>query len=119
RVARLRLIFKLPNTVYGAIDAPTYWPKEPLAYVEWYAPLAHSVDEDHKMYQVKKAAVRRGGSPPGEIVFLSSICQSCQLIPCFGSAKVPIAWTSETVLDCCSKFWLNNWSSKYVYQSIW
>ncbi|KIK32122.1 hypothetical protein CY34DRAFT_102208, partial [Suillus luteus UH-Slu-Lm8-n1] len=91
----------------------------PLAYVKWYTPLIHFADEDHNMYQVKEAVVRRGGSPPGEIVFLSSIYQSCQLIPCFGSAEVPIAWTSGTVLDCCSKFWLNNWSSKYSYKSIW
>lgn len=84
--------------MYGAIDAPTYWPKEPLAYVEWYTPLASTADEDHKMYQVKKAPFRRGGSPPVE---------------------VPIAWTSGTVLDHCSKFWLNSWSSKYSYQSLW
>ena len=105
--------------MYGAIDAPTYWPKEPLAYVEWYTPLASTADEDHKMYQVKKAPFRRGGSPPCEIVSLSSIHQSYQLIPCFGSVEVPIAWTSGTVLDHCSKFWLNSWSSKYSYQSLW
>lgn len=119
RIGRLRLIFTLPTTIFGAMDSPTYWPREPLAYIEWYAPLAGSADPDHGMYQVKKASLRKGGSLPGEIVLLSCVRQSCQLIPCFGSEAVPEEWKSGSVLDQCSKFWLNNWSSKYAYQSLW
>jgi hypothetical protein len=115
------LIFKLPHQVYGVFKfpAPAYWPKEPLAYVEWYSPLKPTPYKDHLMYQISKAPRSRGDLPPADFVPLSCIRQSCQLIPCFGEGDVPAEWRSEMVLDQCDRFWLNNWATKYAYQSMY
>ncbi|KAJ8579615.1 hypothetical protein M405DRAFT_870118 [Rhizopogon salebrosus TDB-379] len=56
------------------MDSPTYWPREPLAYIEWYAPLAGSADSNHGMYQVKKASLRKGGSLPAWKLFRKNGC---------------------------------------------
>ncbi|EPS99860.1 hypothetical protein FOMPIDRAFT_1086591, partial [Fomitopsis schrenkii] len=53
----------------------------PLVYVEWYANLPASADPVHMMYEVRKLALRADGMPAGEIIPLSMIRQSCQLIP--------------------------------------
>ncbi|KAF5346217.1 hypothetical protein D9757_014049 [Collybiopsis confluens] len=49
RVARLRVIFKLPLTITGRTGfeepAPSFWPKEPLAYVTWYTHFKQTADK--------------------------------------------------------------------------
>jgi len=54
----------------------------------------------------------------GAIIPLSSICQSCMLFPVFPTS-VPTHWTPDNVLDEASSFYINNWLSKYSYQTIW
>ncbi|KJA18014.1 hypothetical protein HYPSUDRAFT_122964, partial [Hypholoma sublateritium FD-334 SS-4] len=42
RIGRVRVIFTLPkvmDTRLGPQELPEYWPKTPLAYVEWYSPI--------------------------------------------------------------------------------
>jgi hypothetical protein len=71
------------------------------------------------MYSVVSSNRRRQGLPYADIVPLSSIRQSCQLIPAFGRGEVPKDWTSKNVLEVCNKFYLNNWSTKYAYKSLY
>lgn len=73
------------------------------------------------MYSVNKPCpLDAAGHLPGDIVPLSTIRQSCQLIPHLGaSVEWPEEWKSNTILDACDTFLLNNWSSKYTYQTIW
>jgi hypothetical protein len=54
----------------------------------------------------------------GIILPLSHIRQSCMLFPNFPSS-VPAHWTSDSILDHASSFYINNWLSKYSYQTIW
>lgn len=70
------------------------------------------------MYTVTKPPLRANGMPPGEIIPISMIRQSCQLAPVFPSS-VPTDWTTHTVLDRAHRFLLNNLASKYSYQTIW
>ncbi|KAI0720653.1 hypothetical protein C8Q72DRAFT_878104 [Fomitopsis betulina] len=98
----------------------------PLVSVEWYANLPASADPVHMMYEVRKLPLCTDGTPAGEIIPLSMIRQSCQLIPRFPKptkecvvATVPTDWTSDSVLDKAQKFLLNNWASKYSYQTLW
>ena len=126
------MIFSLPETIhehgsYTEMAAPEEWAKQgPLAYIEWYAKLLASADPAHLMYDVRKMPLRADGTPAGEIIPLSMIRQSCQLIPHFpkptsadSPAPVPLDWTSDTVLNNASRFLLNNWATKYAYQTIW
>lgn len=103
------------------------WPKDPLAYVEWYQ-LSRHPGRHHNMYTVTSSQPPQQQSQhhrafqiiPGEVIPLKNIRQTCQLIPLASPGEDWAAeWTSETVLDRCSNFLLNNWSSKYAYQTIW
>lgn len=98
----------------GRQDAPTYWPKTPLAYVEWYRPLRQEPDAATGMFVVKKTS-----TPTYSIIPIASIRQSCMLIPKFDPGWRRLGWKKENVLDLASLFYLNNWQSSYAYQTLW
>lgn len=112
-------MFKLPQQVYGTFASPEYWPIEPLAYIQWYTMLKNAPEKEHLMYEVKKMPLRSGNVVPADIIPISTIRQTCQLIPCFGTADVSKEWRSENILDLCDRFLLNNWSTKYAYQTLY
>jgi hypothetical protein len=123
RVGRVRVIFTLPKqveTLLGTQPAPRNWPTEPLVYIEWYSKLEGAADPKHGlMYRIKK--VTTTSNPvrlQGAILPLTKIRQSCMLFPIF-PAVVPSHWTATNVLDHATSFLVNNWLSKYSYQSIW
>ena len=104
----------------GPRELPTNWPNGPLAYIEWYSPLARAAEERHGvMYRVKKPPVNQQNRRQGAVVPLGNIRQSCMLIPAFPRGHVPADWTHENVLDMSDTFFVNNWLSKYSYQTIY
>ncbi|KAF8233915.1 hypothetical protein L208DRAFT_1264593 [Tricholoma matsutake] len=122
-IGRVRVIFKLPAHLDHGLEsteAPSSWPQEPLAYIQWYSRLKSSPDEHHGMYDVKTTI-------EGAIVPLASIRQTCMFIPRFSNpfsgdrtlALAEAGWTWYNVLDRCSAFWVNNWVDMYSYQTIW
>jgi len=128
RVGRVRVIFTLPDEVHsitGARPAPSNWPKEPLVYIEWYSRLEKSANpRNGMMYRIKKIPLKSSATSmdkdkvQGTILRLSCIRQSCMLFPTFPSS-VPAHWTTDNILDSASSFYINNWLSKYSYQTIW
>ncbi|KAF8876593.1 hypothetical protein CPB84DRAFT_1817663 [Gymnopilus junonius] len=122
RIGRVKVIFSLPDKLPAPgqpISVPASWPKMPLAYVEWYTcqpPLANST---HGMYQISKSKPDKDGRRPGEVIPLSSIRQSCMLFPVFREAPDEKYWKPSNVLDKAEKFLINNWLSKYSYQTLW
>jgi len=130
RVGRVRVIFTLPaevNSITGKRPAPRKWPTEPLVYIEWYSTLQKTANPRHGlMYHIKKVTAPVTSSTSsstrprvqGAIIPLSEIRQSCMLFPIF-PASVPNHWTPDNVLDEASSFYINNWLSKYSYQTIW
>ncbi|KAG1777871.1 hypothetical protein EV702DRAFT_1179144 [Suillus placidus] len=64
----------------------------------------------HNMYSVTKAIGQNNNIVPGDIVSLSTIHQSCHLI---SHLDPNISWPSSW------NFLLNNWSSKFAYQTLW
>ncbi|KAF8157936.1 hypothetical protein B0H34DRAFT_435463 [Crassisporium funariophilum] len=125
RVGRVRVIFTLPPTIteYGvSIPAPEAWPTAPLAFVEWYSTFSSTPLEQHgMMYNIKKIKNTQGTRCQGAIIPLTDIRQSCMLFPMLerNSDNVPDAWTPDNTLDMASSFLLNNWLSKYSYQTLW
>ena len=123
RAGRLRIIFRLPSRIPDpttgiACDAPSAWPKYPLAYVEWYTtftPTANNVDGMYRVSPAKDAHGRQQGS----VIPLTDIRQSCMLSPNYGNASPPAHWTSSNVLDECQSFLVNNFQSKYAFQTIY
>ena len=123
RIGRIRVIFSLPKkleTTLGPRELPSSWPQGPLAYVEWYSPLAKAAEVRHgMMYRIKKPQKTSQNRRPGAIIPLGHIRQSCMLIPSFSAECVPSDWTWENVLDKSNTFYINNWLSKYSYQTIY
>ncbi|KAF7303336.1 hypothetical protein MIND_00561300 [Mycena indigotica] len=95
RAARLRVIFRVPE-IYGSVH-------EPLAYVDWYKPLSR-FNSDLGMYEISLST--QMNQQRSEIIPITSILQSCHLIPVFGKQINP-KWESDFVLDQCSQFYLN------------
>ena len=103
------------TTLLGQEDAPSVWPKGPLAYIEWYQTFRHKPDPVTGMFVVNKPA-----SSDFSIIPVSSIRQCCMLIPRFrDNPNWKKEWHSNSVLDHCSTFYLNNWQSNYSYQTLW
>jgi len=117
----VRVIFTIPDmidTLQGPRQRPDTWHSGPLVYVEWYSPTPSSAQENHGlMYRIKKMKTTQGRIT-GAIIPLSNIRQSCMLSPAF-EHEIPRTWRSDNVLDLASSFFINNWSSKYAYQTIW
>jgi len=75
------------------------------------------------MFCIKSTTTPPPGSnrlhPPGAIILVSEIRQSCMLFPVFNDENVPPDWTTSNVLDKSKSFLVNNWLSKYSYHTIW
>lgn len=132
RIGRVKVVFKLPPEMRDprtqrTLQTPLEWTKQgALAYVEWYAKLPAQADPVHMMYTVSKPPLRANGLPPNDIIPISIIRQSCQLVPCFPRSNdgtepdgIPEDWNTNTVLDISQRFLLNNSASKYAYQTLW
>ena len=57
-MGHVKVIFTLPkklDTFLVPRSLPASWPQGPLAYIEWYSPLASAAEEKHGlMYQVRR-----------------------------------------------------------------
>lgn len=115
RVGQLRVIFRIPERlnflIFGAISPPTH-----LAYIEWFSRPTH-VDPDSKMYPIS-CSKDSHGKRDAAVVELSTIVRSCHLFPKFGE-KAPLNWSSDTVLEKCNSFFINNFVNHLTYQTIY
>lgn len=120
RIGRVRVLFRLPKQIHGR-PSPSAWPEDPLAYIEWFTKPKPAAEDNHEMYAISKAPKRADGRVTTSIIPLSNIRQTCQLFPVFPRKGKPVdsSQTSDTVLDQCSSFLVNNWGSMYAYQTIW
>lgn len=126
RIGRVKVIFTLPtilDTRLGPQEAPSIWPKTPLAYIEWYSKIPSTASKANgNMYHIKRIEPLTTIGParvPGTIIPISNIRQSCMLFPAFPKGEISGDWKSDNILDKCPSFLINNWSSKYAYQTIW
>jgi len=120
----VKVIFTLPAKLQGPgyeSAAPSQWPKNPLAYIEWFTPQGTIANRVHGMYKISKAYDSQGHRQ-GTVIPLSNICQSCMLFPSFPKSRtgtIPDNWHSDNILDKVESFFINNWLHKYSYQTIW
>ncbi|KAJ7150608.1 hypothetical protein C8R46DRAFT_914692, partial [Mycena filopes] len=83
-----------------------------LAYVEWFSKFPRNPDPNHGMYKISRP-VERAAS----IIPVSQIRRSVHLFPEFGPVA-PRDWTSNNVLERCSKFYVSPWSDRHAYITI-
>ncbi|KIY69492.1 hypothetical protein CYLTODRAFT_452584 [Cylindrobasidium torrendii FP15055 ss-10] len=123
RIGRVRVIFKLPmfaGTNTNPTPFPHYWPKTPLAYIEWYSKptMTTTMGETHNMASVQKVFTP-DGQPQWSIIPLSNIRQSTMLIPNYKKTNVSTWDTDACILDTCTHFRVNNYLSLYSFQTIY
>lgn len=89
-------------------------PPRYLAYVEWFSAFTEP-EPDSGLYKIKR--VVRGGDRLASVIPLRNIRRSIYLFPMFG----PIAsreWTSGSVLEQCSTFYVDSFSDRHAYHTI-
>ncbi|KIY73463.1 hypothetical protein CYLTODRAFT_216470 [Cylindrobasidium torrendii FP15055 ss-10] len=123
RIGRVRVIFKLPKFA-GSANNPTpfphYWPKTPLAYIEWYSrpTMTTTMGDTHNMASLQKVFMP-DGQPQWSIIPLSNIRQSTMLIPNYKKTDVSVWDTDTCILDTCTHFRVNNYLSLYSFQTVY
>lgn len=113
RVAQVRVIFSLNDTIIKEwFPFGTTLPKH-LAYLEWFTAFPREPDENHGLYKISRA-YHPDGQRLACIVPVSDIYCSVHLLPKFGPAA-PREWTTSNVLDKCSTFFVNIMSDRHMF----
>ncbi|KAG1721614.1 hypothetical protein EDB19DRAFT_1898301 [Suillus lakei] len=113
RVARLKVIFRIPDEYVTKMSLPRQIGH--LAYVEWFSQ-PRNKDSNSGMYPISRSY--RNGVLDASVIEVDSMFRTCQLAPRFGR-RANRAWTSNNVLDRCKHFLINNFIDHHTYQSIW
>ncbi|KAF8257398.1 hypothetical protein EI94DRAFT_1774481 [Lactarius quietus] len=111
RIAQLCVVFQLPTKVIDNIfpgwSAPIH-----LAYVEWFSPLSTTWDPNHQLHRVTR--LMHGGRQRAMVIPVESILGSVHLFPRFGLTTTP-HWSSFSVLEQCTAFYVNPFSDRQNY----
>jgi len=118
RIAQVRAVFQIPSKsiqhIFQDTDASPDPPKH-LAYVEWFTPFSARPDANHLMYRVSRST--RHGQRLASIIPVELFLRSVHLIPRFGHTA-PREWSSFTVLEQCSSFYVNPFSDRDIFLTI-
>jgi len=88
-----------------------------LAYVEWFTPFALlQPGRDHHLYKISQHQIQ--GKQQASVIPVSLIRQSIHLVPSFG-AVAPSEWKSSTVLEQATHFFVNSFSNRFPYTTLY
>ncbi|KIK78447.1 hypothetical protein PAXRUDRAFT_325404 [Paxillus rubicundulus Ve08.2h10] len=115
RVAQVRVVFTIPEQSHDQLVPPrvNIIPQH-LAYVEWFTPFA-TPELHHGMYKISRCFEH--GERLASIIPVKNIRRSVHLIPKFGRL-VSREWTSSTVLEECNDFFVNPFTDRHAYLTI-
>ena len=114
-MAQIRCIFTLPS-----LALKMWFPTQPpshLAYFDWFTPFSSDLHpgKDHGFYKISRRVIN--GQQCSSVIPITLIRQSIHLVPAFGS-MVPVEWTSSNVLDTATHFYVNSFSDRFSYSTI-
>ncbi|KAG1883994.1 hypothetical protein F4604DRAFT_1878821 [Suillus subluteus] len=113
-VAQVRVMFSLSAKAKIAMFCNLNVPDH-LTYVEWFTPFANRPQANHGMYKVSRAFC--DGEREASIVPVRNIRRSIHLMPKFGPVA-PREWTTSNVLDRCSTFFVNTFTDRDAYATL-
>lgn len=97
--------------------SPKYWNvDETLVYVQWFSKFKNTPDPNNKMFVIQQAK-DTNGQIRGAVIPLTHVRQGCMLSP--ASKEWSHEWKSQSILDQCSRFFVNNFQSKYTFCTIY
>jgi hypothetical protein len=116
RVGRVQVVFSIPEkahtvTFNNGVAVPHH-----LAFIQWYTPFSNAPIHNHLLYKISPLQDKDSGHICS-IIPLANIRRSVHLIPKFGSST-PQEWTSSTILDLRSTFFVNSFTDRHLYQII-
>ncbi|KAJ6479726.1 hypothetical protein C8R45DRAFT_1054433 [Mycena sanguinolenta] len=118
RVAQVRVVFSLKPQHIQSLFGPGPGATAPkhLAYVEWFSSFTSQPEPHHLMYMIKRSV--KDGDRMASIIPLANIRRSVHLLPKFGPVAPP-HWTSADVLDQCPAFFVNCFSDRHIYTTLY
>jgi len=114
RVGQIRLIFSLPLKHSQDLFPSHMIPPGHLAYVEWFTafPVA---DANHGLRKISRCV--RNGARLASVIEVKDIERSCHLLPDFGPVA-PREWSTHNVLEECTSFWVNPFTDRHAYMTM-
>ncbi|KAK6969290.1 hypothetical protein R3P38DRAFT_3243615 [Favolaschia claudopus] len=116
RVGQVRVIFSLKPDHIRSFFGNGVSPPQHLAYVEWFSPFTSQPEPHHLMYKVRRSL--KDGIRSAGIVPVANIRRSVHLLPKFGPVA-PSHWTSANVLEKCPAFFVNCFSDRHIYTTLY
>ncbi|PPQ98035.1 hypothetical protein CVT26_003097 [Gymnopilus dilepis] len=114
-VAQVRCIFSLPPSAVPALF-PQGSPSDHFAYVEWFTPFTKAIfDRNSQLYRIERLVVH--GEQQASVIPISLIRQSVHLFPKFGP-EAPVHWKSSNVLVEAKAFYVNPFSDRFQYSTL-
>ncbi|KJA23030.1 hypothetical protein HYPSUDRAFT_138406, partial [Hypholoma sublateritium FD-334 SS-4] len=116
-VGRIHCIFSIPcrGILHWFPTGPVNIPAH-LAYVEWFTPFSCAIFEPNsRLYNIKPLIAN--GQRQASIIPISLIRQSVHLYPKF-SAIAPTEWKSSNVLNLATSFYVNPFSDRFPYTTL-
>ncbi|KAI0054953.1 hypothetical protein BV25DRAFT_1816322 [Artomyces pyxidatus] len=118
RVGQIRLVFGLSIRANNAAfskpqDAPTHF-----AYIEWFSRFAGAAEPHHNMYKVLRSMNRQRTERVASIVPVTQLHRSVHLVPKFGP-EAPREWSSSNVLELCQHFFVNSFTDRHTYITVY
>lgn len=115
RVGQIRAIFTLPLHLQRGRPDPTEAHAH-LAYLELFTPFLDHPEPYSKLYQVSRSYHR--GARHAIVVPLDDIFRSCHLLPDPKVEEMDREWRSDTVLELCEDFYLNEFCDHHMYAFV-
>ena len=111
------MVFCLPDQASEFLFPPGVKQPQHLAYVEWFTPFGSEPDPCSLMYKVSRS-YDNNGKPLSSIIPVANIQRSVHLIPRFGPVT-PRSWSSNTILQDCTTFYVNSFTDRHTYMTVY
>ncbi|KAG1889029.1 uncharacterized protein F5891DRAFT_965748, partial [Suillus fuscotomentosus] len=114
--AQVQVIFTIPEKHHASLLPSHISIPKHLAYVEWFSPFTGTSERNHGMRKVSQSY--ENGEQLVSIIPVKDIRRSVHLIPKFGRIA-PRDWTTSNVLELCRDFFVNPFTDRHTYATIY
>ncbi|KAI0058305.1 hypothetical protein BV25DRAFT_1919501 [Artomyces pyxidatus] len=118
RVGQVRMVFRLSETASEHTFDPEVTAPDHLAYVEWFTKFKPAPEDNHEMYRIARAYENQGERRMVSILPVNKLVRSVHLIPRFGP-EAARDWTSGNVLELCEAFYVNSFTDRHTYLTVY